>query len=98
MSDNNEQRRKISRYIRHAHVGTGKHEFSENQMRGKRGKSALERIAEKGNHADLPAEFAAHIHRTRISAADFRDVFMLLFGDKPCEIETADKIAYRRQY
>ena len=67
-------------------------------MRDQRGNPPLERVAEKSDHADFPAEFAAHIHRTRISAADFRDVFMLLFGDKPCEIETADKIAYRRQY
>ncbi len=98
MPDNDACAAKVARKVGNDDVCARKIVTSIDKIRDQRGKSALERIAEKGNHADLPAEFAAHIHRTRISAADFRDVFMLLFGDKPCEIETADKIACRRQY
>ena len=96
MPDHHKQPRRIPHQIGDTYFRTRKNVSAKDIMAHKRGNTALERIAEKRNHADFPAEFAAHIHRSGVSAADFRDVPMFLFRDKTREIKTPDEIAHRR--
>ena len=94
MPDNDACAAKVARKVGNDDVCARKIVTSIDKIRDQRGNAALESVAEKCDDPYLQAEFPTHIHRPGISAADFRDVFMLKACDKFRKIETADEIAH----
>ena len=94
MPDDDEQSAKIPHKIGHQHSRSREHVVLIEEIRDERGQTAFERVAKEGQHAHFQTEFAAHIHRAGVAAADLGNVLMFELGDHSREIETTDKIAY----
>ena len=63
-------------------------------MADDRGHAPLASVAKEGDHADLQAEFAGHVHCAGVTAPDLCDIPFFKLGYRARKIETADKIAY----
>ena len=48
--------------------------------------------------SDFQTELTAHIHCAGVTAADFGDIALFEFGNKPCEVKATDKIAGKRYH
>ena len=96
MPDDNPYPAKIAREIGHDDIRPRKHLIAIKKIANKRGDATFERVAKEGKHPYFPAEFSAHIHRSRVAATDFCDIPFAATGNKQSKIDTADQIAHDR--
>ena len=96
MPDDDEYAAEITGEVGNDDIRPRKHIAAEDEIAHKGGNAALRNIEKEIDEPHFEAEFAAHVHGTRVAAADLVRILVLGAGDDHGKIDAPHKIAHER--